>query len=234
MIAILGSRKDDLLYLSEFAEEIGEVQTLPCGGEYRLAKICGVEVLLGAVGHSNYLSAIYLSQLFSLYAIPHVIKIGDSVGIDANLELGDIVLVDAVYPHAVNYHADGFRYGEIPGGIPSVFPCDGSVFGMLTAHCVPFKKGHLMSGEKAIYEKGEFEGIMKRRFLYLDSMGVYNPCSYGLALTSYLHQAAFTDIEIVSFLMGDEEGKLNMKKVALQKQVEVGRIVTSLLEGGLL
>ena len=233
MIAILGSRKDDLLYLSEFADEVGEIQTLPCGGQYRIAKLCGFEVIFGAVGQSNYLSAIYLSELFSAYPILHVVKVGDSVGIDTSYELGDIIVADCVYPHAVNYHADGFRYGEIPGGIPSAFPCDASVFGMLSSGGFAYKKGHLMSGDKAIYEKGEFEGILKRRFLYLGSMGVYNPNSYGLALSCYLHQAAFTDIEVVSFLMGTEDGKLGMKREALKKQPDVGRMVCYLLEGGL-
>ena len=232
MIAIFGRQPDDLLYLESYAEAVGEEIQLPCGLTYRLAKIDGVDVILSCAGESNYLSAIVLSELFALYPIPHVIKIGDSITLNPEFEIGDIVFVDSVYPHAVNYHADGFRYGEIPGGIPSVFPCDRSLFASLQGGETPLKRGALMSGEKAIYEKGEFDTIMKRRYLYVDNMAVYNPCSYGLALACHLHQSAFTDLEIVSLKAGDEEGKLTRKRNALAKASELGRLVCKLLEGG--
>ena len=231
MIALLGSKKDDLLYLSEYCDELSEELSLPCGYKYRLAKLDGVEVLLCNVGESSYISSIVTSELLSLYSLPLIIKVGDGVGLDPSFELGDIVYVDNVYPHGVNFHADGLRYGEIPGGIPAVLPTDKSYLSRLEESGFALKKGLAMSGEKAIYEKGEFESILKRRFLYLDKMGVYDPSIYGVALSSYLHQSSLVILETVSFILGDEDGKLNQRRIALQTQPEVGRIIASLLGG---
>ena len=232
MIAILGSQKDDLLYLSEYAENLSEEKTLPCGLTYRLGKIGQAEVLLGIAGESSYLSAIYLSELFGLFSLPLVIKVGDAVALDPSYSLGDIVYVDTVYPHGINYHADGYRYGEIPGGVPSAFPLNKEYAKILEESGFTFHKGSLMSGEKAIYEKGEFEAIMKRRYLYLETMGVYDTSGYGIALSCYLHQSALVMLSSVSFILGDEEGKLTKRKVALSKQVDLGRMVCRILEGG--
>ena len=232
MIAILGSRNDDLLYLSEYADCLGKEEYLPCGGGYRRGKIDGVEVVLCLTGESSFLSAIYLSELLSLYPIPLVIKVGDGVGLDPSFELGDIVMGEIVYPHGINYHADGYRYGEIPGGIPASIGLSKDYASMLQESGFAFKQGSIMSGEKAIYEKGEFDAIVKRRYLYLNSsFGLYDPSAYGVALSGYLHQCAVVMLETVSFRLGDEEGKLTMRKVALQKQVELGRMVCRILEG---
>ena len=235
MIAILGSRKDDLLYLCEYADELSEEMVLPCGGKYQIGKIGGVEVILGNAGESNFLSAIYLSELFALYPLPTVIKLGDGVALDPEAELGDVIYVDAVYPHGVNYHADGYRYGEIPEGIPSLFPLNREFLPLLEESGFKIRHGNMMSGEKAIYEKGEFETILKRRFLYLDKgMGIYDTCGYGVALTCHLHQANLVMLMSASFILGDEEGKVNMRKVALTNQVTLGRMVARILEGGAL
>lgn len=232
MIAILGSHEDDLLYLSEFADSLSEEKTLPCGGKYRLGKIAGVDVLLGIAGETSYLTAIYCAQLFALYPIPTLIKVGDGIALDPDFELGDSVYVQSVYPHAVNYHADGLRYGEMPGGIPSVLPLDRSYEKILEEAGYPLKKGSCLSGEKAIYEKGEFEGIMKRRFLYLDKMGIYDPSAYGVALACHLHQCSLLMLETVSFILGDEEGRVTKHRVALENEVKLGHLVCFLLEGG--
>ncbi len=232
MIAIIGSRRDDLLYLTSYAEEVGEPIALPCGQTYQIGKIDGVEVIFGVCGVSNYLSAIYCSELFTLFPLPTVIKIGDVVSFDSSLLPGDIVISNLVYPHGVNFHGDGYRYGEIPGGIPSAIACS-RIGNKLEGLDIPFKTFDILSGEKAIYERGEFEAILKRRFLSQEGMGAYDVSSYGIALSCYLHQSSFIDIGVVTLGLGeDEEGKLKMRKRALSKQTDIGRIVVRLIEGG--
>ena len=230
MIAIIATYPDDLLYIKARLTFLSGERTLKEGATTIHGFFGEEEVVLIATGPSGYLAGIYTDLIINRYDPDVVYSVGDCFALSPLVKEGDIVIGNKCYLHGVNYHAIGEAYGVIPG-LPESFPCSASLgsraLGLAGASGLRAFSGALLSGEKAIFDKDEFDEILSRRYASKD-IYAYDNSSAGVALSCHLHHKSFLPLRVVSLVPGVKESALRYRRVALEGLPGVGRIIFGL------
>lgn len=230
MIAIIATYPDDLLYIKARLTFLSGERQLKEGATTIHGFFGDEEVVLLATGPSGYLACLYADLILNRYDPDVVYAVGDCFALSPLVKEGDIVIGSKCYLHGVNYHALGEAYGAIPG-LPNSFPCSASLgakaLSLAGQSGIRAFSGALLSGEKAIFDKDEFDEILLRRYAGKD-IYAYDNSSAGVALSCYLHKKSYLPIRVVSMVPGVEENRLRYRRVALEALPGVGRIIFGL------
>ncbi|MCR5348203.1 MAG: hypothetical protein K6E59_01165 [Bacilli bacterium] len=230
MIAILATHPDDLLYIQARLTFLSGERELKEGVKTIHGFFGEEEVVLLATGPSGYLGALYADLVINRYDPDVVYCVGDCFALSPLVKEGDIVIGTKCFLHGVNYHAIGEEYGAIPG-LPAALPCSASLgstaLSLAGSSGLRAFAGGILSGEKAIFDKDEFDEILLRRYAGKD-LYAYDNSSAGAALSCYLHRKSFLPIRVVSLVPGMEEGRLRYRRIALEALPGVGRIIFGL------
>ncbi len=230
MIAIIATKPDDLIYLKARLTFVSGEHTLQPGFITTHGFFGSEEVVLLSSGESNYMSAMLANAIIARYNPDLIYGIGDCFALSPLVKEGDVIIGSACYLHGVNFHAEGQTYGSIPGQ-PECYPCSSSLSANALALAgqsgIRAYGGAIMSGEKLIFKKDEFEEIMARRYAGKNIYG-YDTSSAGIALACYLHKKPFLPLRVVSFVPGIEASRLSYKRTALEAMPNVGRIIFGL------
>lgn len=230
MIAIIATYEDDLLYLKSRLTFLSNEHELKEGVKTYHGFFGSEEVVLLATGPSNYMSALLANLVINRYDPDVVYGVGDCFALSPILAVGDVVIGTKAYLHGINYHAEGYPYGAIPG-LPEVFPCSQSLgknaLNLAGSGGIRAFAGAYMSGEKLEFGKDDFEALRIRRYAGIDLYG-YDLSTGGVALACYLHKKSFLPIRVVSYVPGVEEGKLVYRRKAVEALPKVGRLIFGL------
>jgi len=230
MIAIIASRPEDLLYIKARLTFLSGEHTLKEGITTTHGFFGSEEVVLLATGESNYLSAMYTDLIINRYDPDVIYGVGDAFALSPLVKEGDIIIGSNCYLHGVNHHANGEPYGVIPG-LPEAFPCSASLssraLGLAGSSGIRAFSGAILSGEKVIFDKDEFDEILTRRYAGKD-IYCYDTSTSGMALACHLHQKSFLPLRVISYVPGVEESRLRYRRIALEALPGIGRIIFGL------
>ncbi len=230
MIAIIATYPDDLLYIKARLTLLTGERDLKEGVKTTHGFYGSEEVVLLSTGPSSYMSALLTNLIINRYEPDVVYGVGDCFALSPLVKEGDIIIGSKCYLHGINHHETGEPYGVIPG-LPDSFPCSLSLgsraLGLAGSSGLRAFSGAMLSGEKAIYDKDEFDNILTYRYAGKD-LYAYDNSTAGIALACYLHHKSFVSLRVISYVPGVEESRLRYRRVALEALPGVGRIIFGL------
>ena len=122
MIGIIGAMEDELSFL---CKTMGKFATEKIGGfEFFTGKIEGKDVTLLQCGIGKVNSAVGCALLIQKFKPNCVINTGSAGGINPSLKVGDAIVSSGLIYHDVDVTAFNYKPGQLPAGLPQIFPVD--------------------------------------------------------------------------------------------------------------
>ena len=156
MIGIIGAMEEEISNLKSHMQ-VEEVQTI-AGMSFFKGAVKGIELVLVRSGIGKVNAAICTQILASVYGVDTVINTGIAGSLNADIDIGDIVVSTSLVQYDVDARNFGYKLGEIPRMNIVEFPADKylidktqSVFDSLGLG-IKLYKGMVATGDKFVSE----------------------------------------------------------------------------------
>ncbi len=199
-IGLIGAMDEEVELLKASLENREDLQL--AGYDFHTGHLHGVEVILLKSGIGKVNAAIGCTLLLQHFKPDCVINTGSAGGFDPALNVGDIVICNAVCHHDVDVTAFGYAPGQVPG-LPEVFlphpeladlaeRCIANMAGMHTCH------GLIATGDQFMHDP---ERVEKTRALFPNLTAVEMEAA-AIAQTCYQFEVPFIIIRALSDIAG--------------------------------
>ncbi|MBM6550524.1 5'-methylthioadenosine/S-adenosylhomocysteine nucleosidase [Marinomonas ostreistagni] len=121
VIGLIGAMDDEVAVIKEWMTDLQHTEVAGC--EFYQGKLDGVAVVLLKSGIGKVNAAVSTTLLLDNFKPSAVINIGSAGGFDPELEVGDVIISDAVVHHDVDVTAFGYKLGQLPS-MPETFVAD--------------------------------------------------------------------------------------------------------------
>ena len=156
MIGIIGAMEEEISNLKSHMQ-VEEVQTIAGMSFFKVA-VKGTELVLVRSGIGKVNAGICTQILASVYGVDTVINTGIAGSLNADIDIGDIVVSTSLVQYDVDARNFGYKLGEIPRMNIVEFPADKylidktqSVFDSLDLG-IKLYKGMVATGDKFVSE----------------------------------------------------------------------------------
>ena len=156
MIGIIGAMEEEITNLKSHMQ-VDEVQTI-AGMSFFKGAVKGIELVLVRSGIGKVNAGICTQILASVYGVDTVINTGIAGSLNADIDIGDIVVSTSLVQYDVDARNFGYKLGEIPRMNIVEFPADKylidktqSVFDSLGLG-IKLYKGMVATGDKFVSE----------------------------------------------------------------------------------
>ena len=164
-LGIIGAMKIEIETLKEGLE--GMVTSCRTGMEFYEGTLEGTDVVIVQCGVGKVNAAMCAQILCDCYGVTHLINTGIAGSLNAELDIGDLVVSsDAMY-HDFDCVHFGYEMGKVPGMDTVSFPADAQLIGYAFAAAESLNPGHtkigrVASGDQFVAEKELKERIISR------------------------------------------------------------------------
>jgi adenosylhomocysteine nucleosidase len=201
-IAIIGAMEQEVSLLRS---KIQNLTTESHGGfEYSLGQIDGKEVILLKSGIGKVNAAIGTALLIKLYEPNYIINTGSAGGFHADLNVGDIVISQAVCHHDVDVTPFGYELGQVPGSPACFLPAPNLVEiaknSIETLGEVAHMHGLIATGDRFMHHP---EDVEKTRAAFPDMIACEMEAA-AIAQTCHAFEVPFVIIRSLSDIAGKE------------------------------
>ncbi|MCV2402136.1 5'-methylthioadenosine/S-adenosylhomocysteine nucleosidase [Marinomonas sp. C2222] len=124
VIGLIGAMDEEVAVIKSWMSDIQEQSIAGC--EFFTGKFEGKDIVLLKSGIGKVNAAVSTTLLLSKFSPEYVINIGSAGGFDADLNVGDVVISDAVIHHDVDVTAFGYVMGQVPN-MPAQYDADESL-----------------------------------------------------------------------------------------------------------
>jgi len=136
------------------------------GFEYTLGHYSGHPIVLLKSGIGKVNAAIGATLLCQHYSPKLVINTGSAGGFDPSLEVGDLVIGEAVCHHDVDVTPFGYALGQVPGQ-PSCFLADPALIevaqqALKTLPQLKAKTGLIATGDRFMYDPQDVQAVRQK------------------------------------------------------------------------
>ncbi|MFW1676396.1 5'-methylthioadenosine/S-adenosylhomocysteine nucleosidase [Pontibacter sp. JAM-7] len=199
-IGLIGAMDEEVELLKCSLTDRQDLQL--AGYDFHTGKLHGVDVILLKSGIGKVNAAIGCTLLLQHFKPDCVINTGSAGGFDPNLNVGDIVICNAVCHHDVDVTAFGYAPGQVPGS-PEVFlphpdlaaiaeQCIANMDGIHTCH------GLIATGDQFMHDP---ERVAKTREVFPNLAAVEMEAA-AIAQTCYQFEVPFIIIRALSDIAG--------------------------------
>ena len=197
MIGIIGAMEEEISNLKSHMQ-VEEVQTI-AGMSFFKGAVKGIELVLVRSGIGKVNAAICTQILASVYGVDTVINTGIAGSLNADIDIGDIVVSTSLVQYDVDARNFGYKLGEIPRMNIVEFPADKylidktqSVFDSLNLG-IKLYKGMVATGDKFVSEDSLKAEIISNFHAYCVEME-----GAAIAQTAMLNNMACVVIRAIS------------------------------------
>ena len=168
------------------------------GSEYFEGTLEGLPAVVVQCGVGKVNAAMCAQILCSVYGVTHLVNTGIAGSLNAQLDIGDLVIsTDAMY-HDFDCVHFGYEMGRVPGMDVTGFPADAEMIRLALAaaeavhpgHC---RQGRIASGDLFVAEKATKETIIRKTQALCTEME-----GAAIAHTAYLNDVPFVIIRAIS------------------------------------
>jgi adenosylhomocysteine nucleosidase len=124
VIGLIGAMDEEVAVIKEWMTDVQETSIAGC--DFFTGQLDGKDVVLLKSGIGKVNAAVSTTLLMASFDPAVVINIGSAGGFDPELEVGDVIISDAVVHHDVDVTAFGYRLGQLPS-MPETFTADASL-----------------------------------------------------------------------------------------------------------
>ena len=197
MIGIIGAMEEEISNLKSHMK-VEEVQTI-AGMSFFKGAVKGIELVLVRSGIGKVNAGICTQILASVYGVDTVINTGIAGSLNADIDIGDIVVSTSLVQYDVDARNFGYKLGEIPRMNIVEFPADKylidktqSVFDSLNLG-IKLYKGMVATGDKFVSEDSLKAEIISNFHAYCVEME-----GAAIAQTAMLNNMACVVIRAIS------------------------------------
>lgn len=226
MLGIIGAMDEEVSKLKEVMDEV-TVSTKASMDFYK-GKIFGKDVVVVRSGIGKVNAGICTQILVDEYKIDAVINTGIAGSLNADINIGDIVLATDALQHDMDATGFGYEPGVIPRMEQSVFVADETLRRLAKASCekvnsdISVFEGRVVSGDQFISDRAKKDYITKQFAGYCTEME-----GAAIAQAAYLNKIPFLIIRAISDKADDSatedyptfEKKAIMHSVNLMKEL---------------
>lgn len=162
---IIGAMEEEVSQLKEKMENIS--RTVRAGMEFLEGAIGGQSVIVVRSGIGKVNAAVCTQILCGEFHADRIINTGIAGSLDADIDIGDIVISLESVQHDVDATGFGYAPGIIPRMETSVFPADGALAELAAGICrevnpdIRVFSGRVVSGDQFISDKAKKDWIKK-------------------------------------------------------------------------
>lgn len=195
-IGIIGAMEEEVAQLIQIMEDV--TLTKKAGMKFHKGILEGVSCVVVQSGIGKVNAGICAQILVDLFSVTHIMNTGIAGSLDANIDIGDIVIGDELVYHDVDATEFGYPLGEIPRLNKLVFEADEYLVRVaLTLKPyftdITLRSGRIVSGDQFVASK-EMKDKIKVNFngLATEMEGA------AIAHVAFLNQIPFLVIRAIS------------------------------------
>lgn len=157
MLGIIGAMDDEVARLKSMIEKLEIVSR--AGMEFYKGMIEGTDVVVVKCGVGKVNAAMCTQAMIDIFSVDALINTGIAGSLDADIDIGDVVLATDTVEHDMDVAALGYKPGVIPDTAVSVFDTDGYLLGIAKESAeaagidVKVFTGRVVSGDQFISSK---------------------------------------------------------------------------------
>lgn len=227
-IGIIGAMDEEVNQLKNRMSEVLVIKKAAM--EFCSGKLYGKNVVIVRSGIGKVNAAVCTQILIDDFSVGHIINTGIAGSLNADINIGDMVISTDALQHDVDATNFGYAYGVIPRMEQSIFPADMTLAKKAKEICEKVNPeigvflGRIVSGDQFIAEKEKKEWIEQQFQGYCTEME-----GAAIAQTAYLNGIPFLIIRAISD-KADDSASMDYPEFEA-KAIEHGvKLLVSLIE----
>ena len=200
-IGIIGAMDEEIALLIENIEQKKYEKVAHC--EFIQGQMCGIDVVLLKSGIGKVNAAMATTIMHERFHPEYVINTGSAGGYTSDLNVGDIVISEAVVQHDVDVTGFDYEYGQIPG-MPTYFKADerlvDQVEFVIDSMQIAYRKGIIATGDMFMSDPKRVS-FVKETFPDMVAMEME---AGAIAQVCYQYSIPFVIIRSLSDIAGKE------------------------------
>ena len=195
-LGIIGAMTVEVALLKENMENMA-VST-HAGMEFCAGKLCGMDAVVVQCGVGKVNAAMCAQILCSVFGVTHLVNTGIAGSLNADLDIGDLVVSkDAMY-HDFDCVHFGYEMGKVPGMDVVAFPADAQLMALALDAAEAVNPGHtkvgrVASGDLFVAQKAVKEAIIEKTQAWCTEME-----GAAIAQTAYRNGVPFVILRAIS------------------------------------
>ena len=195
-LGIIGAMTVEVALLKENMESM--TVSTHAGMEFCEGKLCGMNAVVVQCGVGKVNAAMCAQILCSVFGVTHLVNTGIAGSLNAELDIGDLVVSrDAMY-HDFDCVHFGYEMGRVPGMDVVAFPADAGMMDLAYAAAEAVNPGHtkvgrVASGDLFVAEKAAKEAIIAKTGALCTEME-----GAAIAQTAYRNGIPFVILRAIS------------------------------------
>lgn len=195
-------------------------------------KLEGLPVAIVQCGIGKVNAAICTQILCDCFGVTHLVNTGIAGSLDAQLDIGDLVVsTDAMY-HDFDCTHFGYPYGQVAGMDTVTFPADEVMIGYAFAAAEAVNPGHTKKGRIASGDQFVAEKDLKRRIIAATGGLCTEMEGTAIAQTAYRNHIPFVILRAISD-KADDSAQMDyptFERIAAHRCAEVTSILARQLQ----
>lgn len=197
MIGIIGAMDEEVAKLKEVMTDVTIKSKAKM--DFYKGKLCGKDVVVVRSGIGKVNAGMCTQILVDDYGIDAVINTGIAGSLNADINIGDIVLATDALQHDVDATGFGYDLGVIPRMETSIFVADEKLRKIALEACkkvnpdIAVFEGRVVSGDQFISDKSVKDRILKNFAGYCTEME-----GAAIAQAAYLNEIPYLVIRAIS------------------------------------
>ena len=195
-LGIIGAMTVEVALLKENMDNMA-VST-HAGMEFCEGKLCGMNAVVVQCGVGKVNAAMCAQILCSVFGVTHLVNTGIAGSLNAELDIGDLVVSrDAMY-HDFDCVHFGYEMGKVPGMDVVAFPADAAMTELAFAAAEAVNPGHtrvgrVASGDLFVARKEAKDAIIAKTGAFCTEME-----GAAIAQTAYRNRVPFVILRAIS------------------------------------
>lgn len=232
MIVIIGSRFDDIAYITK-KMIVSRVDELTKQCQVFVGKYAGKEVAVSVTGYGQEMSTLVTGAMIRAYEPYLVVNVGSVGSIHPSMKQGDLFLATRIYAMDVDLLALGqYAYGQIPEQPEFFASAYDQIKQIVNLNILHQNKnivqGVLLSSNKFYTSLDEIEETIKYHFIRVRNIVATDTESSGMATACSLYDVPFLCFKVCSYEVGIQEQLLNRVRTGVINSSAIGQLLTKL------
>ncbi len=195
-LGIIGAMAVEIATLTENMEN--RMVTHRAGMEFHEGTLCSVPAVVVQCGVGKVNAAMCTQALCDGFQVTHVVNTGVAGSLDAELDIGDLVISRDAMHHDMDCNYVGYPIGQVPGLDVLAFPADEGLINAAFAAAESVNPGHTKIGRVASGDQFVSRDAQKAKILS-DTQGLCTEMEgAAIAHTAYRNGIPFVVIRAIS------------------------------------
>ena len=195
-LGIIGAMREEVETLVEKLTDVR--QQTHAWSTYYEGKLEGMDVVVVQCGVGKVNAAMCAQILCSVYGVTHLVNTGIAGSLNAQLDIGDLVVSrDAMY-HDFDCNAFGYPAGKVPGMDVIAFPADEKLMEKAFAAAEEVNPGHTKVGRVASGDQFVASKALKEKIIDLTQALCTEMEGAAIAQTAYRNGIPYVILRAIS------------------------------------